>query len=233
MSLPRRFVGALLFPARTFPVLSERPVWVDALLVVLAAGAVYGSLVFPFARQDRLRTFQASAAGFVEKYGEAQYAEAVARIEGESRALGAFVVRPLLSLTSLLFISLVALAAGRSLTRRGHFLQVFSALLHAAFADVVVGNAVRLALIRSRGTTLHLPTGLGAFFPDLSAGTAAYAALARVDVFSLWTYGLFGVGLAAIFKLGLAKGLALSCAIWLLGGLAGFGLAVVGQGFFL
>ena len=114
MSLPRRFVGALLFPARTFALLSEGPVWVDALLVVLAAGALYGSLVFPFVRQDRLRTFEASAAGFVEKYGETQYAEAEARIEGESRALGAFVVRPLLSLTSLLFTSLAALAADKA-----------------------------------------------------------------------------------------------------------------------
>lgn len=233
MNLPRRFAGVLLFPARTFAALSERPVWVDALVVVLAAGAVTGSLVFPFVRQDRLRTFEAAAPGFVEKYGQTQYAEAVARIKGESRALGAFLVRPLLSLTSLLFTSLAALAAGRALARRGHFLQVFSALLHAAFADGVLGNAVRQTLVRSRGTALHLPTTLVALFPSLPDGTAAYAALARVDIFSLWTYGLFGVGLAAVFKFGLGKGLALAYALWLLGGLAGLALAAVGRGFFL
>lgn len=233
MNLPRRFFGALLFPARTFRRLGERPVWVDALVVVLAAGAIYGYLVFPYARQDRLRTFEGAAGEFVANYGEAQYAEAVARIQGESRALGAFVVRPLLSLTSLLLASLAALAAGRALARRGHFLQVFSVLLHAAFADGVLGNAVRLILVKSRGTALHPPTGLAALFPNLSAATAAYAALGRIDIFSLWTYGLFGVGLAAIFKLGVGRGLAMSYGIWLLGGLAGLGLAVFGRGFFL
>jgi len=233
VSLLRRFAGVVFTPPRTFRSLTERPAWVDALVVILAAGAVYSYLVFPFVRQDRLRTFEASAAAFIEDQGRAQYDEAVARIAGESRALGAFLVRPLASLTFFLFSSLIALGTGRALSGRGHYLQVFSPFIHAGFVTAVLGNAVRLALVRSRGSALHLATSLAGFFPDVPAGSAGYAALSQVDFFVLWMHGLFGLGLAAAFKIGTGKGLAISYALWLLGGLASFGLAVLGQGFFL
>jgi hypothetical protein len=233
VSFLRRLAGVFVRPADTMRSLADRPVWVDALLVVLAAGAVYGYLVFPFVQQDRLRVFEGSASGFIEKHGEQQYADATARIAGESRTLDTLVVRPLISLTFFLFTSLIALGAGRGLTGRGNYLQVFSCFLHAGLVSAVLGNAVRLALVRSRGTALHLSTGLAALFPDIPASSAAYAALSRVDVFGLWMYGLFGLGLASVFKFGLGKGLAISYALWLFGSLAGFAFAAVGQGFFL
>lgn len=233
MSRLRRFAGVVFRPAQTFRSLTDRPVWLDALVVVLAAGAVTSYLVFPFVRQERLRTFENSAAEFIERYGQQQYADAVARLEGGSRALDSFVVRPLVSLTSFLFTSLIALGAGRALTRRGHYVQVFSCFLHAGLVAAVLGNAVQLALLRSRGSLLQASTGLAAFFPELPSGSAAYAALRQVDFFTLWMYGLFGLGLASAFKFSIGKGLAISYALWFLGGLAGFASAVVGKGFFL
>jgi len=57
--------------------------------------------------------------------------------------------------------------------------------------------------------------------------------LSQVDFFTLWMYGLFGLGLVSAFKFSIGKGLAISYALWFLGGLAGFAFAVVGKGFFL
>jgi hypothetical protein len=233
VSFLRRFAGVFFKPAKTFRSLAGRPVWVDALVVVLAAGAAYGYIVFPFVQQDRLQTFKDTAAGFIEKHGEQQYADALARVEDKSRALDSFVVRPLVSLTVFLFSSLIALGAGRAVTRGGHYLQVFSCFIHAGFVAAILGNAVRLALVMARRSTLHVSTSLAAFFPGLPAGSTAYAALSQFDFFTLWMYVLFGFGLASAFKVSTGKGLVISYALWLLGSLAGFAFAVVGKGFFL
>ena len=233
MSFVRRLAGVFFRPARTFQSLADRPVWVDALVIVLVAGAASSYLVFPFVEQDRLLAFKDTAAGFIEKHGGDQYAAAVARIKGESRTLDAFVVRPMIALTVFLFSSLIALGAGRAVSRRGHYLQVFSSFIHASLVTVIPGNAVRLAMIVARRSTVRVSTGLAALFPGLPAGSAARAALSQVDFFSLWMYGLFGLGLAAAFKVGVKKGLAISYTLWLVSGLAGFAFAVAGKRFFL
>ncbi|OGD19480.1 MAG: hypothetical protein A2W03_01010 [Candidatus Aminicenantes bacterium RBG_16_63_16] len=233
LSFVRRLAGVFFRPARTFQSLADRPVWVGALVIVLVSGAAFSYLVFPFVQQDRLLAFKDTAAGFIEKHGEDQYAAAVARIEGESRALDAFVVRPMIALTIFLFISLIALGVGRAMSYRGHYLQVFSCFIHASLVTVIPGNAARLAKILARRSTVHVSTGLAALFPGLPAGSAAHAALSQADFFSLWMYGLFGLGLAATFKVGVKKGLAISYALWLFSGLAGFAFAVAGKRFFL
>ncbi len=233
MSFLGRLFGVFFTPAKTFRSLAERPVWLDALAVVLATGAAFSYLAFPFVQQDRLRTFEDSSAGFIEKHGEHQYEDAVARIKDKSRALEAFILKPMIALTGLLLVSLIALGVGRALTHGGHFLQVFSCFLHAAFVVALPGNAVRLALITARRSALQASTGLSALFPDLPAGSTAHAALSRVDLFSFWMYGLFGLGLASAFKLSTGKGLTIGYSLWLLRGLAGFTLAVAGKGLFL
>ena len=233
MSCLRRFFGVFFRPATTFRFLAGRPVWVDALAIVLAAGAAFSYCVFPFAQQDRLRTFKESSAGFIEKHGEQQYAVATARIEDKSRALDAFVIKPLVALTGYLFASLIALGAGRAAGHDGNYLQVFSCLIHASFVTTILGNAVRLALVTARRTTLRASAGLAVFFPGLPAISTVYAALSQVDFFSLWMYGLFGLGLASAFKVSAGKGLAVAYALWVLRCLAGFAFAIVGQGFLL
>jgi len=233
VSCLRRFFGVFFRPAATFRFLAGRPLWVDALAIVLAAGAAFSYCVFPFAQQDRLQTFKKSSAGFIEKHGEQQYAVAMARIEDKSRALDAFVVKPLIALTGFLFVSLIALSAGRAAGRSGYYLQVFSCFIHASFVTTILGNAVRLALVTARRTTLRASAGLAIFFPGLPAVSTVYAALTQVDFFSLWTYGLFGLGLASAFKVSAGKGLAIAYALWVLRCLAGFAFVVVGQRFFL
>jgi len=43
-----------------------------------------------------------------------------------------------------------------------------------------------------------------------------YVFLSQVDLFQLWTFWLFGIGLAAAFKISLKKGLLISFAFWFL-----------------
>lgn len=228
MSLAGRFFGVIVNPAATLRSLADHPVWLDALVVVLAAGAALSYLAFPDMQQNKLADLESRRVAFITAHGEAQYEAAVARVAGESRALRAFVINPLTMLTGFLFTSLIALAVGRAAYRRGHYLQVFSCLVHADFLVDVLGKTVRLLLIREPAGGLGAPPDLAALFPSLASHPIARAALGRVDPFSVWMYVLFGLGLAAVFKVGNGKGLAISFSLWLLRGLTAVGCTLAG-----
>lgn len=232
MSLPARFFGVFFRPGRTFQELTHHPVWVDALVIVLVTGAAASYLGFPYVQRDRLLALAGKATAFTEAHGEQQYAAAVERIKGESRSLHSFVVSPLAMLTGLLFTALIALGAGRLLSHQGHYLQVFSCLLHAGFVVNFLGNAVGLAMAAAQPPTSRLSTGLPAFFPGFAPGSIVHAALGPVDIFSLWMFGLLGLGLAAAFKISVGKGLAVSYALWLLRVLAVAAFTAAGKRFF-
>jgi hypothetical protein len=232
VSFFRRFFGAFFEPGKTFQSLAERPVWVDSLVVVLIVYAAFSYLVFPIGQKDSLRLLEGNAARFTEKYGAEQYAAAVGRIKDANRTLASCVINPVTLVIGFLFASLIALGLGKTVSTQGHYLQVFSSLVHANFVDKVLGNGVRLALISARGSTLQTSTGLPVFFPHLAATSTAYAALNQVDFFQLWMFGLFGLGLASAFKVSVRKGLAISYIVWLLKALLMFGFSVLQKRFF-
>lgn len=232
MSFFRRFFGTFLEPAKTFQSLVNRPVWVDTLVVILIAYAVFSYIVFPFGQKDSLRMLQDNAVKFTEKYGAEQYAAAVNRIQNSNRVLASCVINPSTLLIGFLFSSLLALGLGKTVSTHGHYLQVFSSLVHANFVDKVLGNGVRLGLIFGRGSTLQTSTGLPIFFPRLAATSTAYAALNQVDFFQLWMFGLFGMGLASAFKVSIRKGLAIATTLWLLKSLLMIGFALLQKRFF-
>jgi hypothetical protein len=82
--------------------------------------------------------------------------------------------------------------------------------------DKLLGNSLRLFLISGRKSVLQTSTGLPVLFPKLDVMSTAYALLAQVDLFQIWTFCLFGIGLAAAFKISLKKGLVISFAFWIL-----------------
>jgi hypothetical protein len=216
VSFGRRLVGTFFLPGRTFASLAERPLWVDALVVVLILVSLYAYFVFPYEQKDRLRTMEANAASLKGKWGESGYAGEVERVRSQSRSLHAFLVTPLTSLFVLLFSALIVLGMGHSASTRGNYLQVFSALLHASFVDKLLGNGLRLYLISGRGSAFQTPTSLALLLSQPDASPIICAVLSQVDLFQAWTFGLFGLGLAAAFKTGLKKGLFISFALWLL-----------------
>jgi len=225
MSFSGRLIGTYFDPGRTFRAISERPLWVDVLIVLLILISLYTYLIFPFGQKDSLRSLEDNAAKLKAKWGESRYASYLERMKGQDRSLTAFLVTPLTYLVGFLFSALIVLGMGRLVSTQGNYLQVFSSLLHANLVDKLLGNGLRLFLISGRKSVLETSTGLPVLFPKLDVMSTAYALLAQVDLFQLWTFCLFGIGLAAAFKISLKKGVVISFAFWLLK--SGLALALI------
>jgi len=216
LSFGGRLIGTFFDPGRTFKAIAVRPIWVDVLIVLLILVSLYTYLIFPFGQKDSLRSFEDNAAKLKAKWGETQYASALERLKGQDRSLAAFLVTPLTYLIGILFSGLIVLGMGRLVSTQGSYLQVFSSLLHANLVDKLLGNGLRLFLISGRKSVFQTSTGLPVLFPKLDAMSTAYSLLGQVDLFQIWTFCLFGIGLAAAFKISLKKGLVISFAFWLL-----------------
>jgi hypothetical protein len=216
MGFFNRLFGSFFDPGRTFNGLTERPVWVDALVVLLILLALHSYLVFPYGQKDSLAFLKDNAAKFQEKWGEARYESTVDRVEGQDRALTSLLITPLTFLIGLLFSALIVLGMGRLVSTQGHYLQVFSSLLYANFVDKLLGNALRTFLILSRRSVVQTSTSLTVFFPKMEILSPAYSVLSQLDFFQIWMFGLFGIGLAAAFKINLKKALFISFTFWLL-----------------
>jgi hypothetical protein len=226
MSFGRRLVGTFFDPGRTFRGIAERPLWVDTLILLLVLVSLYACLVFPYGQKDSLRIMEDNAPRLQEKWGGPGYAGALERIRSQSRSLAAFLVTPLTFLGGLLFSALIVLGLGRMITTQGNYLKVFSSLLHANLADKFLGNGVRFFLVSDRGSDLQTSTGLPVCFPRLDVLSNAHAFLSQVDLFQVWTFFLFGVGLAAGFKISWKKGLAISFVFWAFKSLLTAGLII-------
>lgn len=216
MSFGRRLIGTFFDPGQTLRSIAARPLWVDVLIVVLILVSLYAYLIFPFGQKDGLRLMEDNAAKFKDKWGESRYASELERIKGQDRSLAAFLVTPLTYLFGILFSALIVLGMGRLVSTEGNYLKVFSMLLHANLVDKLLGNGLRLFLISGRKSVVQTSTGLAVLFPKLDIMSTTYALLSQVDLFQLWTFCLFGIGLAAAFKISPKKGLVISFAFWLL-----------------
>jgi hypothetical protein len=226
MSFGRRLVGVFFDPGRTFRAIAERPLWVDVLIVTLVLVSLYTYLVFPHGQKDSLRVMEENSSRLKEKWGEPAYAGALERARSQSRSLAAFLVTPLTYLSGLLFSALIVLGLGRMITAQGNYLKVFSSLLHAGLVDKLLGNGLRFFLVSNRGSVLRTSTGLPVFFPRLDVLSNGYALMSQLDFFQVWAFLLFGIGLAASFKISLRKGLAIAFIFWVFKSLLAAGLII-------
>jgi hypothetical protein len=227
MSFFSRLFGVFFDPSRTFRTIAERPIWVDALIVMLILLALHSYIVFPYGQKDSLAFLQDNAVRFQEKWGETGYDSAVERAKSQDRVLTSLLLTPLTFLIGLLFSALIVLGMGRLFSTQGHYLQVFSSLIHANFVDKLFGNALRTFLIFSRRSVIQTSTSLTVFFPKMEILSPAYSVLSQVDFFQLWMFGLFGIGLASAFRINLKKALIISFAFWLLKSLLMIALTLV------
>jgi len=233
MSLVKRLQGVFFEPKRVFDALAEKPVWIDAVVVVLVALIAFNFVIAPYMQQDNLRLMKDNAA-LKDRLGEEAYTKLIERTENPSasfRIVQIFVSTPLFYLAALLLQSLLLLILGRLLSTQGTYIQVLAALVHASFIDKLLGNGVRLALALTRESVLQTSTGLALLFPKMEVTSTAYIILAQVDLFQLWMFGVLAFGLAAIFKISLKKALTLSYGMWLLKALANIGIGVISMSF--
>lgn len=227
MNFISRFLGTFLDPGRTFRAIAAKPIWVDALIVLLIVIVLYNYLIAPIMQNDTLKLLEDNAAKLKDKWGEERYNQALERLKSGSRFLSAGIIAPVTYLIGLLFSALIVMGMGRLLSTQGSYLQVFSLLVHASFVDKVLGNGLRLLLILSRNSVMQTSTGLAIFFPTLEITSPAYVVLSQVDFFQLWLFGIFGLGLAFAFKLDVKKGLIISYIFWGLKSLLAVGLGLV------
>jgi hypothetical protein len=233
VSCLKRIDGLLFSPRATFEGLAARPVWLDALLVVLVALIAFNYVIAPTLQRDNLALMKDNAA-LKERMGPDNYDKMIERAENPSKTfqiVQIFVMTPLVFIIALMLQSLLLWIAGRLTATQGAYVQVLSALVHASLIDKLLGNAVRLALILTRQSVMQTSTSLALLFPRLEVTSTLYIVLTQVDLFQLWMFGIVALGLVAIFKIKLSKALALSYTVWLLKALANIGIGLIGMSF--
>lgn len=218
MNFLERFQGIFFSPQQTFKALAEKPVWKDALIILLIATALFAYVIAPYSQKDNIQIYESSVK-LRERMGEDRFNQQLEKMKNPSR--NSALVRTLLLAPASLAIgflisSLIFLGMGRLTSPEGKYIQIFSAYLYANFIDKILGNVLRLVLILSKKSVMQTSTGLALFFPHLEVTSPAYMMLSNVDFFQLWLFGIFGYALAYIFKIELKKALVISYIFWLL-----------------
>jgi hypothetical protein len=233
MTLFQRIAGVFFSPRQTFEGLAGRPVWVDALVVVLIALIAFTYVISPFLQTDQLALLKDNAA-LKEKMGEDGFNKMIERTEHPAPAwtiAQTFVMTPLFYLAAILLQSLFLLIFGRMISTQGTYVQVLSALVHASLIDKLLGNAVRLGLAEMRHSVMQTSTSLALLFPKIELTSSAYIMLTQVDLFQLWMFGVLAFGLAAIFKIPAKKAFVVSYGVWALKALVNIGIGLIGMSF--
>jgi hypothetical protein len=226
-----RLQGIFFNPKLTLKAISARPVWIDALIILLIAWALFNHFTAPHLQKDTLQLLKSSTK-LQERMGEEAFNRMIERTENPSRIsvlISNFLTKPAFLLVGFLFSSLLILGISRIFSTEGSYKQVFSAILHANFIDKILGNALRLVLILTRKSYMQTTTGLALFFPKLEVTSTAFIILSQVDFFQLWLFGVLAYGLAAIFKIGLKKALVLSYGFWILKSLLNIAMGLLGN----
>jgi hypothetical protein len=218
MNFFQRLQGIFFSSQPTLKGISEKPVWVDALIVLLVLIGLFSFLTAPYLQKDSLQIMKGNIR-MQERLGEENFNRMIERLENPSQSmviLQTFGIIPISFLVGLLFSSLIILVMGRFTSTEGKYVQVFSVLLHANFIDKILGNALRLILIFTRKSVMQTTTSLALFFPRLEVTSTAYLVLTQLDFFQLWLFGILGFGLSHVFKVELKKALVISYTFWLL-----------------
>lgn len=217
MTLFRRLTGIFFNPKDTFKHLSEKPLWVDMLIVLLILVTIYAAVIAPYIPNDQIKILESDAERRAEM-GEDAFNRRMEFWKNPPLfvTITGIIMQPVSLLVGFLIQSLVILGLGRLTSVDGKYIQVLSSFIHANAINLVLGNALRVFLILSRESVFQTSTSLAIFFPRLGTMSPAYMVLTQVDFFQLWMLGIFGFALAEIFKIGLKKALFLSCGFWLL-----------------
>lgn len=218
MNFFQRFQGIFFNPQPTLKGISEKPVWVDALILLLIFIGLFSFITAPYLQQDSLQVMKNNIK-MQERLGEDNFNRMIERLENPSQAMviiQSFIIIPISFLIGLLFSSLIILLMGRFTSTEGKYIQVFSVLLYANFIDKILGNALRLVLIFTRKSVMQTTTSLALLFPRLEITSLSYLILSQIDFFQLWLFGILGLGLSHIFKIELKKALVISYVFWFL-----------------
>jgi hypothetical protein len=233
VTLIKRIDNLIFSPRTTFEGLAAKPVWIDALLIVLVALIAFNFVILPYAQKDNLALMKDNAA-LKERMGEDSFNKMIERSENPPKTfqiIQIFVLTPLVYILAVLLQSLLLLIGGRLSSTQGTYVQVLSALVHASLIDKVLGNAVRLVLILTRQSVMQTSTSLALLFPRLEVTSTLYIVLTQIDLFQLWMFGILAIGLVAIFKIKMGRALFVSYLVWFIKALFNIGIGLIGMSF--
>jgi len=218
MSLFNRFQGIFFSPQPTLKGISEKPVWVEALILLLIVSAVFAYVIAPYSSQDTLKSMKDNAK-LQERLGKERYEANIKSLENPSQLSTILrnVVWSTLGLAvGLLISSLFLLIIGRLVSTEGVFIAVFAVLIHANFIDKILGNAVRLALILTRKSVIQTTTSLALLVPNADFTSTPFIILSQIDFFQLWMFAVIGYGLSFVFKISTKKAMVIAYSFWFL-----------------
>jgi len=217
MTFFSRLLGVFFNPKDTFKALSEKPIWLDMLIVLLILVSLYAVLIAPYVPQDQIKRLESDPEKRT-KMGEEAYNRQLEFWKDPPPfvAITGIIMQPVSVLIGLLIQSLIILGMGRLTSTEGKYIQIFSSFIHANAINLVLGNVLRTFLTISRESVFQTSTSLALFFPRLEIMSPAYIVLTQVDFFQLWVFGILGFALSDIFKIELKKGLILSYSFWLI-----------------
>jgi hypothetical protein len=218
MNILERFLGVFASPKKTLEAIAEKPVWVDALIILLVVLAIHTYIITPIMQTETLGMFRDNVK-LQERLGKDRFEQYIKSQENPSpsrRLVNSLAITPVTSAVGFLISSLFLLIFGRIVSTTGTFKAVLAVFLHANFIDKILGNAVRLAIIIPRKSIFQTTTSLALFFPKMSFTSPAYIILSQVDFFQLWMFGVIGYGLAAVFKIELKKAMVVSYAFFVI-----------------
>lgn len=218
MNFFARLQGVFFTPQLTLKAISEKPIWLDALIILLIVSALFTYITTPYSSKDQAEILKSSIK-LQERMGEESFEQWIEQLENPSKSLvflSSFLLSPITFLIGFLISSLIILVIGRFSSTEGNFVQVFSAYLYVNFIDKILGNALRLILILSRKSVMQTTTSLALLFPRLETTSFSFIVLSQIDFFQLWLFGILGYGLSHIFKIDIKKALFISYSFWLL-----------------
>jgi hypothetical protein len=234
MKTGERFAGVFFKPGETFKALAEKPVWVEALIIILIALALYNYLIAPFAARDSYTLYQQSTK-LKQQLGEEKFQTFLeqTRKKAEDMSASARITQALtgglLGVVILIFQALLLFVLAKFFSAQGTYLQVMSAFLHANFINAILGNGLRFLLVSAKKSVFSISTGLAVFFPRLDPTSTGYIILTSIDFFQLWMFGVLAYGLSAIFKTEMKKALTISYLFWGLKTIVNIILAIWGM----
>jgi hypothetical protein len=129
-----------------------------------------------------------------------------------------------------ILLGIILWFVGKLLDSKAEVGQTVMVATYAMFPRILetITNAVQLLVLPEEGlrSRFSLSIGIGRFLDPDSTNSLVLAVLGRVDLFTLWTTALLGIGLAVMGRMPKERAFAGAALVWAIGALPGLWSAV-------
>ncbi len=193
--LLRDLIGVVNNPGPTIGAVMDKKRWLAVFSLILLATAVMSYITYPVTKVEGAKLIRDSE--MANRLSEEQL-DNLDKFTPAQRLFGAMTQMPmaaLMMLFSAFFIYMFFKAAGAE----GTFNNYFCGVAYASVLDMLLGGAIKGALISIK-KTMFVHSSLTLFFPDLNFRSLPYAILSQFDFFSFWYLVALALGIAVFTK---------------------------------